>query len=52
MHVLLPPQRIRASEMALGLQYFGTSVDGGLDFSGDGLADIAVGTLGQAAVLW
>lgn len=27
------------------------SVDGGLDFSGDGLADITVGTLGRAVAL-
>ena len=37
--------------MAPGLQYFGTSVAGGLDFNGDGLADITVGALGRAAVL-
>ena len=37
--------------VAPGLRYFGTSVAGGLDFSGDGLADITVGALGQAAVL-
>lgn len=46
-----PSQWIRASKVASGLRYFGMSVDGGLDFSGDGLADITVGTLGQAAVL-
>ncbi|KAF0871359.1 ITAE protein, partial [Crocuta crocuta] len=46
-----PSQRIRASEVASGLQYFGMSVAGGLDFTGDGLADITVGTLGRAAVL-
>uniref|UniRef100_A0A4W2CCB0 Integrin subunit alpha E n=1 Tax=Bos indicus x Bos taurus TaxID=30522 RepID=A0A4W2CCB0_BOBOX len=45
------PQRIRASAVAPGLQYFGTSVAGGLDFNGDGLADITVGALGRAAVL-
>uniref|UniRef100_A0A8C6A079 Integrin subunit alpha E n=1 Tax=Marmota marmota marmota TaxID=9994 RepID=A0A8C6A079_MARMA len=45
------PQRISASAMAPGLRYFGTSVAGGLDFSGDGLADITVGTLGRAVVL-
>ncbi|XP_057570241.1 integrin alpha-E [Hippopotamus amphibius kiboko] len=45
------PQRIRASVAAPGLQYFGTSLAGGLDFSGDGLADITVGALGRAAVL-
>ncbi|KAM5215372.1 integrin alpha-E isoform 2-T2 [Hipposideros larvatus] len=47
----LNEQWIRASKVASGLRYFGMSVDGGLDFSGDGLADITVGTLGQAAVL-
>ncbi|XP_027623688.1 integrin alpha-E isoform X2 [Tupaia chinensis] len=46
-----PSQRIRASALAPGLHYFGTSVAGGLDFSGDGLADVTVGTLGRAAVL-
>uniref|UniRef100_A0A8D0TEU8 VWFA domain-containing protein n=1 Tax=Sus scrofa TaxID=9823 RepID=A0A8D0TEU8_PIG len=45
------PQRIRASAVAPGLHYFGMSVAGGLDFSGDGLADITVGALGRAAVL-
>lgn len=49
--VLFSPQRIRASEVASGLHYFGMSVAGGLDFTGDGLADITVGTLGRAAVL-
>ncbi|XP_008058937.1 integrin alpha-E [Carlito syrichta] len=46
-----PSQRIRASAVAPGLRYFGMSIAGGLDFSGDGLADITVGTLGRAAVL-
>ncbi|KAM6174723.1 integrin alpha-E [Erethizon dorsatum] len=46
-----PSQWIRASAVALGLHYFGVSVAGGLDFSGDGLADITVATLGQATVL-
>lgn len=36
--------------MAAGLHYFGMSMAGGLDFSGDGLADITVGALGRAAV--
>ncbi|KAM5308456.1 integrin alpha-E [Glossophaga mutica] len=44
-------QRIRASAVAPGLHYFGMSVDGGLDISGDGLDDITVGTLGRAVVL-
>ncbi|XP_036078470.1 integrin alpha-E isoform X1 [Rousettus aegyptiacus] len=46
-----PSQRISASSVAPGLHYFGMSVDGGLDFSGDGLADITVGTLGRAVAL-
>uniref|UniRef100_A0A8C2VR83 Integrin subunit alpha E n=1 Tax=Chinchilla lanigera TaxID=34839 RepID=A0A8C2VR83_CHILA len=46
-----PSQWIRASAVASGLHYFGVSVAGGLDFSGDGLADITVATLGQATVL-
>uniref|UniRef100_A0A2K6U2W7 Integrin subunit alpha E n=1 Tax=Saimiri boliviensis boliviensis TaxID=39432 RepID=A0A2K6U2W7_SAIBB len=45
-----PSQRIRASLVAPGLQYFGMSVAGGFDISGDGLADITVGTLGRAVV--
>ncbi|XP_064234151.1 integrin alpha-E [Aotus nancymaae] len=45
-----PSQRIRASAVAPGLQYFGMSVAGGFDISGDGLADITVGTLGRAVV--
>uniref|UniRef100_A0A452FW23 Integrin subunit alpha E n=1 Tax=Capra hircus TaxID=9925 RepID=A0A452FW23_CAPHI len=47
----LSANQIRASAVAPGLQYFGTSVAGGLDFNGDGLADITVGALGRAAVL-
>ncbi|XP_062031088.1 integrin alpha-E [Lepus europaeus] len=46
-----PSQRIKASAVAIGLRYFGVSVAGGSDFSGDGLADITVGTLGRAVVL-
>ncbi|XP_048222214.1 integrin alpha-E [Perognathus longimembris pacificus] len=46
-----PSQRIRASTMAPRLHYFGMSLAGGLDISGDGLVDITVGTLGRAAVL-
>lgn len=37
--------------MASGLHYFGMSVAGGLDFNGDGLADITVGSRDRAAVL-
>ncbi|XP_025707296.1 integrin alpha-E isoform X2 [Callorhinus ursinus] len=46
-----PSQRIKASAVASGLHYFGMSVAGGLDLTGDHLADITVGTLGRAAVL-
>ncbi|XP_040605034.1 integrin alpha-E [Mesocricetus auratus] len=46
-----PSQRIRASSVAMGLHYFGMSVAGGLDFNGDGLADITVGSRDRAAVL-
>ncbi|XP_049643478.1 integrin alpha-E [Suncus etruscus] len=46
-----PSQRIQASMVASGLRYFGVSLSGGFDFSGDGLVDITVGTLGQAAVI-
>ncbi|XP_041580777.1 integrin alpha-E isoform X2 [Vulpes lagopus] len=44
-------QRIKASAVASRLHYFGTSVAGGSDFTGDGLVDITVGALGRAAVL-
>uniref|UniRef100_F1RGS4 Integrin subunit alpha E n=1 Tax=Sus scrofa TaxID=9823 RepID=F1RGS4_PIG len=50
-HLSASPVQIRASAVAPGLHYFGMSVAGGLDFSGDGLADITVGALGRAAVL-
>ncbi|XP_064127645.1 integrin alpha-E isoform X2 [Loxodonta africana] len=46
-----PSQRISASAVGPGLHYFGMSLAGGFDFSGDGLADITVGTLGRAVVL-
>lgn len=46
-----PSQQIRASSVAMGLYYFGMSVSGGLDFSGDDLADITVGSRDVAVVL-
>uniref|UniRef100_A0A4X2M365 VWFA domain-containing protein n=1 Tax=Vombatus ursinus TaxID=29139 RepID=A0A4X2M365_VOMUR len=46
-----PSQRVRAADLAPGLRYFGASIDGGIDISGDGLDDITVGSLGRAAVL-
>ncbi|XP_004433494.1 PREDICTED: integrin alpha-E isoform X1 [Ceratotherium simum simum] len=45
-----PSQLIRASAVTTGLHYFGMSMAGGFDFSGDGLADITVGALGRAVV--
>ncbi|NXN99223.1 ITAE protein, partial [Rhinopomastus cyanomelas] len=44
-------QRIKASEVSSGLQYFGQSVAGGFDFTHDGLPDITVGSLQSVAVL-
>uniref|UniRef100_A0A674I8U4 Integrin subunit alpha E n=1 Tax=Terrapene triunguis TaxID=2587831 RepID=A0A674I8U4_9SAUR len=44
-------QRIRAAEVAPGLQYFGQSIDGGFDFTDDGLIDISVGSFGNVTVL-
>uniref|UniRef100_M3XMB8 Integrin subunit alpha 11 n=1 Tax=Mustela putorius furo TaxID=9669 RepID=M3XMB8_MUSPF len=45
-------QRIAASDLALGLQYFGCSIHGQLDLNDDGLIDLAVGSLGNAVILW
>uniref|UniRef100_A0A8C6CQ00 Integrin subunit alpha 11 n=1 Tax=Moschus moschiferus TaxID=68415 RepID=A0A8C6CQ00_MOSMO len=47
-----PKQRIPASELAPGLQYFGCSIHGQLDLDEDGLVDLAVGALGNAVILW
>ncbi|KAM9117800.1 integrin alpha-E isoform 1-T1 [Pangshura tecta] len=44
-------QRIRAAEVAPGLQYFGHSIDGGFDMTDDGLIDITVGSFGNVTVL-
>lgn len=49
--LFLLSQQIRASSVASGLHYFGMSVSGGLDFNGDGLADITVGSRDSAVVL-
>uniref|UniRef100_A0A8B9N5M7 Integrin subunit alpha E n=1 Tax=Accipiter nisus TaxID=211598 RepID=A0A8B9N5M7_9AVES len=38
-------RRVKASEISSGLQYFGQSIDGGFDFTNDGLPDITVGSL-------
>ncbi|KFQ96540.1 Integrin alpha-E, partial [Nipponia nippon] len=44
-------QRVKASEISSGLQYFGQSIDGGFDFTNDGLRDITVGSLENVVVL-
>ncbi|KAJ7308798.1 hypothetical protein JRQ81_008064 [Phrynocephalus forsythii] len=45
-------QRIMASQMQpSGLSYFGRALAGGLDLTGDGLPDIAVGSLGNVTLL-
>ncbi|XP_074969739.1 integrin alpha-E [Phalacrocorax aristotelis] len=44
-------QRVKASEISPGLQYFGQSIGGGFDFTNDGLQDITVGSLQNVVVL-
>ncbi|XP_051847465.1 integrin alpha-E isoform X2 [Antechinus flavipes] len=46
-----PSQCVEAARLASGLQYFGVSISGSGDLSGDGLVDVSVGSLGRAAVL-
>ncbi|CAN2391500.1 integrin-mediated signaling pathway, partial [Pristimantis euphronides] len=46
-----PSQRIRATDFNQKLQFFGQSIDGGLDITGDGYPDIAVGALRTALAL-
>ncbi|XP_039933683.1 integrin alpha-11 [Hirundo rustica] len=45
-------QRIAAADLAPGLMYFGISIHGQLDLDEDGLVDVAVGSLGNAVLLW
>ncbi|KAM6049188.1 integrin alpha-E-like [Chlamydotis macqueenii] len=44
-------QRVKASEISSGLQYFGQSIDGGFDFTNDGLQDVTVGSRENVIVL-
>lgn len=46
------PQRVAAAGFSAGLSYFGQSLHGVLDVNGDGLVDLAVGTLGAAVLVW
>ncbi|CAJ0952010.1 unnamed protein product [Ranitomeya imitator] len=46
-----PSQRIRATDFRQKLQFFGQSIDGGLDITEDGYSDIAVGALRSVVVL-
>lgn len=34
------------------MQYFGRNIHGKMDMNGDGLVDLAVGSLGAAVLLW
>uniref|UniRef100_A0AAV2KX47 VWFA domain-containing protein n=1 Tax=Knipowitschia caucasica TaxID=637954 RepID=A0AAV2KX47_KNICA len=45
-------QRIAASDLDYGLQYFGQSLHGVLDLNADGLVDLSVGARGAAVVIW
>ncbi|KAL8176609.1 UNVERIFIED_CONTAM: hypothetical protein K2H54_036934 [Gekko kuhli] len=44
-------QRITATTLSPRLNFFGQSIQGRLDLSGDGLTDLAVGALGNAVLL-
>ncbi|KAM4701861.1 integrin alpha-E [Discoglossus pictus] len=46
-----PSQQIRATHFTPKLQYFGQSIDGGLDLTNDGYPDISVGSLNNMMVL-
>ncbi|CAM9491654.1 unnamed protein product [Lampetra planeri] len=45
-------QRVAASELGHGLQLFGRSLHAQLDVDGNEIADVAVGSLGAAVVIW
>ncbi|XP_074424006.1 integrin alpha-L-like isoform X2 [Larus michahellis] len=44
-------QRLEGRGVAPGLRFFGQALDGAMDLTGDGLADMAVGTEGHVVVL-
>lgn len=44
-------QRIQASQVSSGLQYFGQSLSGGRDLTMDGLVDLAIGAQGHVLLL-
>ncbi|XP_069498645.1 integrin alpha-X-like isoform X2 [Ambystoma mexicanum] len=44
-------QRIQGSSLAAGLRFFGRSISGMMDLTGDGLIDIAVGAQGNVFLL-
>ncbi|CAO2583477.1 Integrin alpha-X [Lemmus lemmus] len=46
-----PSQRISGSQLFPRLQYFGQSLSGGQDLTGDGLVDLAVGSKGNVLLL-
>ncbi|KAM9146695.1 integrin alpha-L-like isoform 2-T2 [Pangshura tecta] len=44
-------QRIEGATVSSGVKYFGQSIQGQIDLSGDGLPDLSVGTLGKVIML-
>ncbi|XP_074023292.1 integrin alpha-L-like, partial [Numenius arquata] len=44
-------QRVSGASVAPGLRFFGTALDAGLDLTGEGPGDVAVGTEGHVVVL-
>ncbi|XP_037351473.1 LOW QUALITY PROTEIN: integrin alpha-L-like [Talpa occidentalis] len=46
-----PSQRIKATQVFPGIQWFGRSIHGVKDLGGDGLAEVAIGAEGQVIVL-
>uniref|UniRef100_A0A8C8VJC9 Integrin subunit alpha L n=1 Tax=Pelusios castaneus TaxID=367368 RepID=A0A8C8VJC9_9SAUR len=44
-------QRIEGTTVSPGVKYFGQSIHGQMDLSGDGLTDVTIGALGQVVML-